>query len=83
MTPNDANHAGTHNDVHAQPERRHLDCSLSVNVILAIYPPTRSVFNGFGLDTCCGGALSVADAAHAADVDSEALCGALTDAINT
>jgi len=62
-------------------ERASLDCSLSVNVILARYPSTLPVFNRFGLDTCCGGALSVADAARAADVDAQALCGALTDAI--
>ena len=58
-----------------------LDCSLSVNAILARYPSTLPVFNRFGLDTCCGGALSVEDAARAADVDAQALCGALTDAI--
>ena len=67
------------NDHHAR--RPQLDCSLSVNVILTIFPSTHAVFNRFGLDTCCGGALSVADAARAADVDAEALCGALTDAI--
>lgn len=58
-----------------------LDCSLSVNVILARYPSTLPVFNRFGLDTCCGGGLSVADAARAADVDAAALCSALADAI--
>ena len=52
-----------------------------MNAILARYPSTLPVFNRFGLDTCCGSALSVADAARAADVDAEVLCGALADAI--
>ena len=65
----------------ADDGRPSLDCSLSVNAILSMFPSTLPVFNRFGLDTCCGGALSVADAARAADVDTEALCGALTDAI--
>ncbi|MGH7619005.1 MAG: DUF542 domain-containing protein [Gemmatimonadaceae bacterium] len=62
-------------------ERPSLDCSLSVNEVLSMFPSTLPVFNRFGLDTCCGGALSVADAARAADVDAETLCGALTNAI--
>ena len=71
---------------HARPngdhdERPSLDCSLSVNAVLTIFPSTLPVFNRFGLDTCCGRALSVADAARSADVDAEALCGALRDAI--
>jgi iron-sulfur cluster repair protein YtfE (RIC family) len=52
-----------------------------VNAVLTIFPSTIPVFNRFGLDTCCGGALSVADAARAADVDAETLCSALADAI--
>lgn len=65
----------------ARDGRPSLDCSLSVNAVLTIFPSTIPVFNRFGLDTCCGGALSVADAARAADVDAETLCSALTDAI--
>ena len=65
----------------ADDGRPRLDCSLSVNAILSMFPSTLPVFNRFGLDTCCGGGLSVADAARAADVDTEVLCGALTDAI--
>ena len=62
-------------------ERPRLDCSLSVNAVLTIFPSTLPVFNRFGLDMCCGGDLSVADAARAADVDAETLCSALTSAI--
>lgn len=67
------------NDAHA--DRPMLDCSLSVNAILTTYPRTLPVFNRFGLDTCCGSALSVADAARAGGVDAEALCAALHGAI--
>jgi iron-sulfur cluster repair protein YtfE (RIC family) len=76
------NHARTHarsnGDHNGTPT---LDCSRSVNAILTTFPATLPVFNRFGLDTCCGSALSVADAARAADVDSEALCEALSEAL--
>jgi regulator of cell morphogenesis and NO signaling len=81
MTPDDTNHAQTRSAAGVQPAHKSLDCFLSVNAILARYPSTLPVFNRFGLDTCCGGGLSVGDAARAADVDPEALCGALGDAI--
>lgn len=58
-----------------------LDCSLTVNAVRAQHPSTLEVFNRYGLDTCCGGRLSVSDAAQAAGVDAIALCAALTDAI--
>lgn len=65
----------------ARPAHPNLDCSLSVNAVLARYPSTGPVFNRFGLDTCCGGALSIVDAARAAEVDAETLCGALNEVI--
>jgi iron-sulfur cluster repair protein YtfE (RIC family) len=82
MTSDNTSHAQTRSAA-AQAAQKNLDCSLSVNAILARYPSTLPVFNRFGLDTCCGGGLSVGDAAHAADVDAEVLCGALRDAIVT
>lgn len=65
----------------ARPAHPNVDCSTSVNAVLARYPSTGPVFHRFGLDTCCGGRLSVADAARAADVDAETLCGALEEVI--
>ncbi|HET7614167.1 MAG TPA: DUF542 domain-containing protein [Gemmatimonadaceae bacterium] len=65
----------------APDSRTGLDCSLTVNAVRAQHPSTLDVFNRFGLDTCCGGRLSVSDAAQAAGVDAKALCAALTDAI--
>lgn len=81
MNTTDSKHAEEHGAATAQSGRPSLDCSLSVNAILARYPSTLPVLNRFGLDTCCGGVLSISDAARAANVDAEALCGALADAI--
>ncbi len=58
-----------------------LDCSSSVNAVMTQYPSTIQVFNRFGVDTCCGGVLSVEQAAQANAVDAKALCAALRDAM--
>ena len=58
-----------------------LDCSLTVNAVLAHFPSTWRVFNRFGVDTCCSGVLTVEDAATANGVDRAALCGALHEAL--
>lgn len=58
-----------------------LDCKLSVNAVIAQHPATTSVFNAHGIDTCCGGAKSVEDAAREAGVDPTVLCGQLLGAI--
>lgn len=58
-----------------------LDCRLSVNEVIARHPSTTGTFNAHGVDTCCGGAASVEDAARAAGVDPTKLCGALLEAI--
>ena len=58
-----------------------LDCSLTVNSVLARFPSTWRVFNRFGVDTCCSAVLTVEDAALANGVDRVALCGALHEAL--
>lgn len=58
-----------------------LDCSLTVNAVLAHFPSTWRVFNRFGVDTCCSAVLTVEDAAMANGVDRVALCGALREAL--
>jgi iron-sulfur cluster repair protein YtfE (RIC family) len=45
----------------------------TVNEILARYPGTMGICNAFGLDTCCGGALSLRDAAAEAGANLEQL----------
>ena len=57
-----------------------LDCSLTVNTVLARYPAAAAVFNRFGVDLCCSASLSVEDAARALAIDAHALCGALKEA---
>lgn len=62
-----------------QPE---LDCGLTVNDMVIRWPATIAVFNRFGIDSCCGGAVSVEDAARREGVDATALCAALRSAVN-
>lgn len=54
-----------------------IDPAWSVNDVLRRYPAAASVFNDFGLDTCCGGALSLAEAARHKRIDPERLYAAL------
>jgi regulator of cell morphogenesis and NO signaling len=81
MTTNANQNTGPRGSGGAPDSNAGLDCSLTVNAVRARHPSTLEVFNRYGLDTCCGGRLSVSDAAHAAGVDAKALCAALTDAI--
>lgn len=41
-----------------------IDTNLTVNDMVATHPETIAVFNRFGLDTCCGGGVSIAEAAR-------------------
>lgn len=52
-----------------------------VNDTLQRYPETMPVFNSFGIDTCCGGAAAIEDAAYRDGVDPEALLAALREAV--
>ncbi|HEX5409637.1 MAG TPA: DUF542 domain-containing protein [Gemmatimonadaceae bacterium] len=60
-----------------------LDCGLTVHAIVERYPTTRDVFNRFGLDTCCGGAVSVEEAARREGVDARTVCEALREVVET
>jgi iron-sulfur cluster repair protein YtfE (RIC family) len=44
---------------------------LTVNEVIGRVPETVAVFKRFGIDACCGGALTVSDAArrHGAELD--------------
>jgi len=57
-----------------------IDPTWTVNEIMARYPATISVFNKFGLDTCCGSGAPLADAAHRDGADVDALLEALRKA---
>ena len=41
-----------------------IDATAIVNDVLRRYPSTVGVFNTFGIDACCGGAASLAEAAE-------------------
>ncbi len=57
-----------------------IDIVSTVNEILARYPATIAVFNRFGIDSCCGGGVPIADAARRDGVDFDALLAALREA---
>ena len=53
----------------------------TVNDIVARYPSTLAVFNAFGIDSCCGGALPMGEAASRHGIPPNALRSALESAI--
>lgn len=50
---------------------------LTVNEVIARHPGTVSVFEAFGIDSCCGGALPVEEAARRHQIDPDTLLTAL------
>lgn len=57
------------------------DARTSVNDLIALHPESLPVLNGFGIDTCCGGALPLGDAAAEHGIDPERLLAALRAAV--
>ena len=49
----------------------------TVNHALLVAPAAVAVFNRFGIDTCCGGTQTLAEAARAVGVAPEVLAAAL------
>lgn len=49
----------------------------TVNDTIARFPATARVFNRFGIDTCCGGGSTVAEAARLERIDPALLIEAL------
>ena len=58
-----------------------IDIVATVNEIVAQYPDTIAVFNRFGIDSCCGGGVPLADAARRDGADLDALLASLQEAI--
>lgn len=58
-----------------------LDPELSINEIIRRWPSTMGTLNEFGIDTCCGGAASLREAAREAGVPLASLTTALTRAV--
>lgn len=53
----------------------------TVNEIIRQWPATVEVFNRFGIDACCGGAVPPAEAAARDGADPQALRRALDEAV--
>lgn len=58
-----------------------LDCTRTVNDIVAEHPATVAVFTAFGVDTCCGGKHSVEEVVRRHGIDAPTLCEALSEAV--
>jgi len=63
-------------------ELTHLAPTLTINEIVARYPEAIAVFDRFGFDTCCGGGITVDEAARRDGVDASAVLGALRDVLD-
>ncbi|HEU4565054.1 MAG TPA: DUF542 domain-containing protein [Gemmatimonadaceae bacterium] len=50
---------------------------LTINEVIQLFPATVQVFNAFGLDACCGGDATLAEAAVRDQADLEDLLRAL------
>ena len=53
-----------------------------INDVVNRYPETMKVLNDFNVDSCCGGAQSIAVTAAVGNVDVPALIEALNKAVN-
>ena len=60
-----------------------LDPSLTINDIVALHPETIPVFNRFGMDTCCGGGVSIDEAAQRDGVDAKEVIAAINHVLAT
>ena len=58
-----------------------LDCTATVPDLIHRHPATRAVFQAHGVDTCCGGGVSVEEAARRDGLDATALCAELRAAV--
>lgn len=55
---------------------------MTINEVVAKYPQTMKVFNKHNVDSCCGGAQSIATTAAVSNANIPALMKDLNDAVN-
>ena len=60
-----------------------IDCTRTVNDVVARHPETLAVFTAWGVDTCCGGKHPVEEVVRRHGLDGKALCEALGAAIQS
>ena len=58
-----------------------IDMETTVNEVIRMYPESVSVFNQLGIDACCGGDASIAEAARRDGVDLASLLARLDAAV--
>ena len=58
-----------------------IDATWTVNEVLVRFPETVVAFNAFGVDACCGGAASLAEAAREAEVPLDDLIAGVASVI--
>lgn len=58
-----------------------IDTAMSVNAMIARHPATVAVFYRYGIDTCCGGVVGVAEAAHRDGIPLDELVAELRRAL--
>jgi len=75
---------GDHGVSHGLPKGKiRVDGTTTVRDLVGRYPQTRPVFEERGIDYCCGGGQSLADAAQKHDAELPALVAALEEALQT
>lgn len=57
-----------------------IDENMTINDVIKGYPSTLSVFNSFGIDSCCGGARTLKQVAGEGGIDLDAFLKALNEA---
>lgn len=57
-----------------------IDENMTINDVIKGWPATLPVFNTFGIDSCCGGARTLAQASQEGGIDLEAFLKALNEA---
>lgn len=63
------------------PQTTTLDLASTINEIVALHPQTIPVFNEFGFDTCCGGGITVPEAARRDGINLAVVLTALNEAL--
>lgn len=58
-----------------------IDGNMMINDVIKAYPVTLPVFNQFGIDSCCGGARTLAQAAQEGGIDLVSFLKALNEAV--
>jgi iron-sulfur cluster repair protein YtfE (RIC family) len=58
-----------------------IDPALSIDALLRLHPVAGRVLNAFGIDTCCGGSLTLTQAAAEASVPCDDVSQAISEAI--